>query len=616
MPSRHIWPLYALLLSALAWVFFADVLTLGLDTHDVETFRDHERISEDFAYFFSPDKEQASGRPVAEIVKFLYFMVLGNTAAAFHLLSLALHVLCSFLLARVALQCGAALELSLLGGLLFLCNIAHFQVVHYISALDYALALALGFGALLAYRRYLITANLAHLGAYYILLLTAVFAHLSMVIILPFSLYLSRKNAERTTTALRRLAPLAVLLGLAFLAQLALASRETSTWNALEHYPDTDPFALIISWLRVFLWLLSRLLTTAHWLPLPVYTMQTWELYLGGFALIGLAFCVYRSNLWAVWTLLALAPFVFLTEATLLDMPAGPSRYLYPASAGASLLLAQILYRIRQRPLRFGLVLVLLLSSYFTLDKSEALSRYTSGRSYIANRQIPKGIDQLRRAIDTGGEAIDRKDAHTRLLTVALDSTAIAASILQKARGDFPEDIWFALAEQVFHSVGSDSIRQRQAQLSLESNRGQNEGNDRWIAHLYANMGDGYFARRDWTRAIRAHENALRFDAKRKETRLLLGWTYFMTNRFTEAIATYRAVLTQSPDSEAHFSIGLAHIALGDTATATKIYADGIAQYGREQAETAKARDNLERLISLGTQPETARNLILRHFPD
>ena len=43
MPSRHIWPLYALLLSALAWVFFADVLTLGLHTHDVETFRDHER---------------------------------------------------------------------------------------------------------------------------------------------------------------------------------------------------------------------------------------------------------------------------------------------------------------------------------------------------------------------------------------------------------------------------------------------------------------------------------------------------------------------------------------------------------------------------------------------
>jgi tetratricopeptide (TPR) repeat protein len=261
-------------------------------------------------------------------------------------------------------------------------------------------------------------------------------------------------------------------------------------------------------------------------------------------------------------------------------------------------------------------VLILLLSSYFTLDKSEALSRYTSGRSYIANRQIPKGIDQLRRAIDTGGDAIDRRDAHTRLVAVALDSTAIAASILQKARGDFPEDIRFALAEQVFHSVGSDSIRQRQAQLSLESNRGQNEGNDRWIAHLYANIGDGYFTRRDWTRAIHAREDALRFDAKRQETRLLLGWTYFMTNRFTDAIATYRTVLTQGPDSEAYFNIGLAHMALGDTATATKIYADGIAQWGREQAETARARSNLERLISFGIQTGTARDLILRHFPD
>ena len=297
MPSRHIWPLYALLLSALTWVFFADVLTLGLDTHDAETFREHERSAGDFAYIFSHAKEQASGRPVAEIGKFLYFMALGNDPAAFHLLSLALHVLCSFLLARVVLQCGAALELSLLGGLLFLCNIAHFQVVHYISALDYALALALGFGALLAYRRYLITAKLAHLSAYYILLFTAVFAHLSMVVILPFSLYLSRQNAERTTTTLRRLAPMALLLGLAFLAQLALASRETSTYNALEHYPDTDPFTLIISWLHVFLWLLSRLLTTAHWLPLPGYTMQTWELYLGGFAVIGVVFCAHRGNL-------------------------------------------------------------------------------------------------------------------------------------------------------------------------------------------------------------------------------------------------------------------------------------------------------------------------------
>lgn len=616
MLIRYSWPLYALVLITLAGVFFADLRTLGLDTHDAETFRDHERIAADFSYFFSPDKEQASGRPIAEAVKFLYFLVYGNNPAAFHLLTITLHVLCSFLVARVALAWGAPLQLGLTGGLLFLSNIAHFQVVHYISALDYALALSLGLGALLTYQSYLTTKRTAQLGAYYILLLTAVFAHLSMVVILPFCLYLNWQKAEPLKTILRRLGPLALLLALAFLAQLALSSRETSTWNSLEYYPDANPFSLISSWLRVLLWLLSRLLTTAHWLPFPVYAMYAWELYLGGLVLAGLALGLYRNNPWAIWTLLALGPFLFLTEATLLDMPVGPSRYLYPASVGTSLLLAQGLYHIRHRLLQIGLCAGLLLSSYFALKPAEALSRYTSGRSYIANKNLARGIDQLRLAIALGGDVINRQDALTRLIVVALDSAAIAAPILQQARNDFPDDAKFALAAQVFHSMAPDSAQRHQAQQSLDDAGNHSADNALWIARLYANMGDGYFARGDWAQAIRARENALRYAPDRKETQLLLGWTYFMTNRFDDAIAIYRVVLAQGPDSEAQFNIGLAHMALGDTETAATLYAEGLAQYGRREAEAANARINLERLVRLGIQSETARQLILRHFPD
>ena len=50
-------------------------------------------------------------------------------------------------------------------------------------------------------------------------------------------------------------------------------------------------------------------------------------------------------------------------------------------------------------------------------------------------------------------------------------------------------------------------------------------------------MGDGYFARRDWQAATRAYEQALHFNPDRKETRLLVGWTFFMTNRFEDAVA-------------------------------------------------------------------------------
>ena len=616
MTTRSIWPPYVLLLSALAWIFFADVLTLGLDTHDAETFRDHERIAADWTYFFSPDKAQASGRPVAEAVKFLYFLACGNDPTAFHFLSVAFHLLCSLLLARLALQCGASPELSWLGGLLFLVNIAHFQVVHYISALDYALALSLGLGALSIFISYLQSRNPLHLGAYYILVLSAVFAHLSMVMLLPFSLCLHWQKELRIESMFRRLAPLALLLSLAFFAQLALASRETSTWNALEHYPDTGPVILVLGSLRVFLWLVSRLLTTAYWLPLPVYTMQDWELYLGGLVCVGLALGVRRKNPWALWTLLGLIPFAFLTETTLLDMPVGPSRYLYPASAGACLLLAQLLLKIRQRPLRLGLAIALLLSSYFTQAQTVALSRYTSGRSYIANEDLPKGIEQLRRASEEGGWSIDRYDAHIRLIVVSLDSAEIAVPILQNARADFPADVRFALAEQVFLSLSPDSTQQQQARHTLDDASTHNAANARWIAHLYANIGDGFFARRDWAKAIRARENALRYDASLEATQLLLAWTYFMTSRFADAVATYRAVLQKGPNSEAHFNIGLTYIALGETQLAETVYSDGLAQYGRHEAQQANARANLERLISLDIQTSTARQLIERHFPD
>jgi tetratricopeptide (TPR) repeat protein len=446
-----------------------------------------------------------------------------------------------------------------------------------------------------------------------------------MVIALPFSLYLSWHRGENLRTIIRRLAPLGLLLALAFLTQLALASRETSTWNSLEHYPDADFLALVLGWLRVLLWLLSRLLTTAHWLPLPV-ALQTWELYLGALVLIGLAYGAWRKDIWAVWTLLALMPFLFLTEATLIDMPVGPSRYLYPASAGASLLLARGLYQIGQRPLQIGLLAALLFSSYATLDKTEALSRYTSGRSYIASSQtahgmqrhgdMPKGIDQLRRAIDLGGDAIDLQDAHTRLILIALDSAQVATPILRAARTHFPDDAKFALAEQVFHSLHADPIQQRHALTALETAGDQSADNAHWIATLYANMGDGYYARRDWPLAIRAYEHALRFDPGRKNTRLLVGWTYFITNRFEDAIAAYRAVLTRGPDSEAQFNMGLAYMALGDLEIAQKTYAEGFARYGRREADQAKVRENLERLTAQGIQPEATRQLLQRYFPD
>ena len=114
---RYIWPGYAGLLCLVAGLCFGNLRTHLLDTHDAETFRDHLRIQQDWTLFFSPDKEQASGRPTAEAVKYLVFLLCGNDPAAFHLLSIAIHTLAALLLARVVFCLGNSAILAGLTGL-------------------------------------------------------------------------------------------------------------------------------------------------------------------------------------------------------------------------------------------------------------------------------------------------------------------------------------------------------------------------------------------------------------------------------------------------------------------------------------------------------------------
>ena len=114
--------------------------------------------------------------------------------------------------------------------------------------------------------------------------------------------------------------------------------------DALQFYPSSALADLGLGVTRSFLWLLSRLATTAHWLPLRSSERAPWELVLG-FGLLVLAILLVRRqphpvSAWAIWTVLMLVPFALLTDSILLVLHVCPSRYLYFASAGSSLVLA------------------------------------------------------------------------------------------------------------------------------------------------------------------------------------------------------------------------------------------------------------------------------------
>ena len=159
MPARATvkgtWIPFSLLTAVVAGICFGSVTEHLLDTHDAETFSDNLAISEDFSFFFSAHKQQHSGRPLAELSKWLAYLIWGNDPFWFHLLVVALHAGASILLAAWAHQAGLERRLACTGSLLFLVNVAHFRAVHYISALDYPLALGLALGALLCCGRYL-----------------------------------------------------------------------------------------------------------------------------------------------------------------------------------------------------------------------------------------------------------------------------------------------------------------------------------------------------------------------------------------------------------------------------------------------------------------------------
>ncbi|MGY8827091.1 MAG: tetratricopeptide repeat protein [Candidatus Latescibacterota bacterium] len=623
--TSRTWLIYAILVAVLSSLCFASVTDLLLDTHDDDTFRDHERIVQDFSFFFSPDKDQPTGRPTVELLKYVAFLIRGNDSASFHVLVVFFHALASFLLAWTAHRLGATLEISLTGGLLFLLNVSHYQAVYWISALDYPLALICSLGAVLCYVRYEEHKDLRSIYAFHTILPLGVLAHPSAVMIWFFCLYWSWSQGAVLKTILPRLLPFILLLVPTALLVYSMSPRTTATWPLLNMHAS-DILALLLGMLRALLWLLSRLFTTAHWLSLPAYQLQKWELVLGAFALAGFSFLMWKKKgplaLWTTWIMLSFPPFLLLTESTITDLPAGPSRYLYPATAGTAILSAWLLDQLRSRLAKMGdfiyvfLLIALLASSSIYLHKAEAISLYTSGRFYLAKGDIETGTTQLQRAIARGPDIIDIEDAYVRLIMASFHQSEPIEPALQRAQQLFPDNIQFTIAHLVLDSASPDPLRRQQAQHSLYKLKDQGTGNVYWIAQYYKNLGDGFYTREEWDRAIDAYRQVLEFHPERMDVRADLGWVLFLTNRFTQAIAEYKSVLQQGPHSETHFNLALAYLMRGDVDSTRAAYATGIEKYGRSSAEKLEVLQHLQRLASLNIQAEEAHHIIRTYWPE
>lgn len=350
----------------------------------------------------------------------------------------------------------------------------------------------------------------------------------------------------------------------------------------------------------------------------------------------------------AAWIICTLLPFLLLNETAIRDLPAGPSRYLYLASAGSSLVWAWGLQQVGQVPrwgrlLALGGLVALLVSSYGYLKKAEAISFYTSGRNYIAHGHTAEGTVQLRRALDRAPGMIPLEEVYFRLVGALPFVSENPNPLLQEGLAQFPNSYLLNLALAVVNTESLDAETRKYSQDLLEQlhqeadQKGLGENFALNVSVIYGNQGKGLLRKREALGAIRSFERALAYLPGKKQTILELGqaytlrgiqlgargenqeaaeayvkalelnsrdaiahvnlgWLRYRAGRWEEAITHYAAALAAGPSIHAKFNLGLVYLARGEEEAARSAYAQAVEQYGAAAGERIGAVKDLQAL--------------------
>ncbi len=553
--NRLTWTIYALVIGAVSALFFADLRHLLLGVDDAGTFRNHGAINEDFLFFFSPEKERASGRIVDEFIMWGVHLIAGNNLAVFHLLIAFAHGLASLSLAVCFRRLGIGTAASLIGGLLFLINIAHVETVHWISALEYPMAVLNSAWTLYFFSRYVESERRIFYGLFCAGLTLCILTHFVAVLLWPLCLFYAFSNSTNFRGHARYLFFVLPVIALALAFVFAITGNDTTTKSAFSFYHEsTSQFAGVLSFtsdgLQAYLWLLGRLISMAHWLPFSPNIEHSTEAWLGGLVLIVLLVLLWKANssiqFFCAWTLLFLLPFV---PAVLVHT--GIARYIYIATAGSSLLLAWALSWLAKKMGQKGsytLALALLLivwSSYRAEERMANITRYNSGRYYITNDDPQIGIDLLQKTLATDTAFVSLGEAYLSLLEGLLISGQDYEGVLEAALEAAPEDGNIGLLERISNIVMDPADRVADPEVLALLYGASYWYVDSGFLHttsiLSQHFGIWYSKRGDYDGAIRSYRLSLRADPENVNTARSLIEILFLRGNYSDAEETVEA---------------------------------------------------------------------------
>jgi tetratricopeptide (TPR) repeat protein len=576
------WAIFLLLICLTSGLFFAPVVEMGLAEHDADTLRDNALISNDLGYFSSPHKAQITGRPVAELAKWLASLLCGDDPHLLHVAGISLHTLAAILLAALLRKMAADLLLCFSASFLFLTNIGHFYAVYHFSGIDYPLALVLVLLGMTCYVQLVAAGGKIWIVGAWFFFGCGVLSHIGAIAVLPFCLYWSTLCGNNRRKILQDIIPLSIFLLSLSIAAVKLTPQHTNAQRSLDMLSTAAAgFDSILGLTKQLFWFTSKLLTFSHLLTRSWHGRATWEFYAGA-AIVGLLLALIWKrhkplSAWSVWTLMALIPFALVEDPAVLGWPEVMSRYLYLATAGSSVCIAWGLCyasRIFGRHLIYPSMIALMLFSYSGLRVLDNYYLYRAGYYLWIDGEKKAGIAQVGQAIRQGGDILPIGSIYFRLCNMILSIGDPVDSTLTAARTALPEDDRLLTLEYAINSFDSDpAVAQRARQaIAREFQRNAALGpaaEERYremTGTIYRFTGHSFYSRQQWRQATDSYEIAAKlsssdftgdaFIGRHAHALTQLGIAFAKEGAFDPAIDYFRRALLVKPNISAYFNMG------------------------------------------------------------
>ncbi len=577
LDNKWIFPIYIVLMGILAGIAYNHLPTLPLESEDSEYMADAETVLQNPSRLFSPENVHP-GRPVVQIVFIVGHVLWGKNPAAYHVLLVALHFFASIRLFQAFKLSGANTLVSMLSSAFFLLYAASFRNLQWIETLSYPLAMIFMLEMLRLYLNWPDKRPWTNsiLAIFYVLL--SIGTHPTSIFILGVCAYIAHERTRSVREAFLRIAP-SLCLGSAGLICLIVLYPHAA------QFQDMSPATGVERYFQY----LGHLILYAFYLPVEMwdksegYWNTTSPLIAGmGYAALLLWLVLKRKiPIWALWTLLALLPFII--------KPTFHWRYFYFATAGSSLALGYCIYHAITRITKLALLKfvapivgiaiigILLASSIFSHKKAEAIALYSSGRSHFAREFYEDGIEYFTLALQKNARGIPI-DAYQRLSLASFGEGKNPTPILLEGLKHYPDhpqhtpELNLLLGLSMY--LDDTQITEGKALVRKTCESSANKGKLHLIAGTcLGNLARYYSNNKNYEKAVSMCREALVFQPNHRKALFMLVSLFFKLNRTTEAIQAARQAIDLYPkNQDMALSIFLLLIEQKQFAEAEKVY--------------------------------------------